>query len=1042
MIKFNTVLRVVYTLAVCVVVATPAAAQSVLNFARTTLDGRQNAGIAVTNPASYYADVQFTLYGLDGNPVASGLVNPVVYRVAPRGQVSMFASDLFAASKVEGWVQATSATSGLIGFSLSGDFSSTLEGSDPSGALTTQVIPVIREDQSSKTEVIVINPGSSSANVTFAFFNTRGDEIGTASRSLASHAAVKLRPSTLLPNVAAAIASVRISASAPVAAAAVFEGRESLTFAAGQPVDQPASARVVPDFLSGNGFDSTLVLTNPNASAVNVTVTVYSETGGPVHPSQTSPSSRGYVIPPNGSASIDARSVTGLPITPAINGWLRIDSPNVPLNGLLILNEGRAVTTVPLQATAMDRMLYSKVSETDSLFTGVVFINPSFAAAAIDLALIRADGTTSSQKTINLQGNAKFSALLRDVVPEASGQTEGYVFMRSSIPIYGVGMLGAWDGAVLASMPPTRTADSFAPSAIPVLPRITRIDPGTDVRPGVTLRVATTNLTGEASFLLGDQTVPARLLAPGTAIFVLDVPQIEPGFVNLRVRSNGVESAAVRLRVLPPDNLPTETMSGQALYQKIPVTDGGLDLTHPVMVPIRNARVEVIDRISQTVVAVSETDLQGRFTVPAPSEANLTIRVVSRLRSSGLRVSDNTNGNAIYGISLDIDGRESHSDLLLVDASRGSGAFNILEMVQRGNDAIRLADPKIDPPAVTIFWSTRNTTRIGQVRDGLIGTTFFSLLTNTAYVLGDRAVDSDEFDDSVIIHEYAHMLATRFSRDDSPGRDHGIGDMLDPRVAWSEGWANFFSGAVRNDAIYRDSMGPNGVNVLRYDLEDNIPPGDKPGYWSEGSVHGLLWDLFDEHVDTGDAVQFQFSLIWSAFTDLKNDRYVYLPYFLDHFLERSPASANGLRTMVQLRSIDFQPGVRPSVTNPFPRLISVGESVTGEVDSLTPRRSNLVNSAHFMSFTTTGGASAIRLDIIGLGPADNPGANDLDLFLLDANGRVIDRSDRGLNGQSELISTRLSAGTYVIEVRSYYTKAETGGLVFNSGRYRLNVLVQ
>jgi hypothetical protein len=47
-----------------------------------------------------------------------------------------------------------------------------------------------------------------------------------------------------------------------------------------------------------------------------------------------------------------------------------------------------------------------------------------------------------------------------------------------------------------------------------------------------------------------------------------------------------------------------------------------------------------------------------------------------------------------------------------------------------------------------------------------------------------------------------------------------------------------------------------------------------------------------------------------------------------------------------------------------------------------------------------------------------------------------------LNGQSELISLSLPANTYVVEVRSYYTKAETGGLVFNSGRYRLSVAVQ
>ena len=44
-------------------------------------------------------------------------------------------------------------------------------------------------------------------------------------------------------------------------------------------------------------------------------------------------------------------------------------------------------------------------------------------------------------------------------------------------------------------------------------------------------------------------------------------------------------------------------------------------------------------------------------------------------------------------------------------------------------------------------------------------------------------------------------------------------------------------------------------------------------------------------------------------------------------------------------------------------------------------------------------------------------------------------------GMSELISTFLPAGRYVVEIRSFYTRGETGELVFNSGAYRLIVRV-
>jgi hypothetical protein len=590
---------------------------------------------------------------------------------------------------------------------------------------------------------------------------------------------------------------------------------------------------------------------------------------------------------------------------------------------------------------------------------------------------------------------------------------------------------------------PTAISDSFRPSPASLAPMITEVGPGTDVRPGTRLRVSTSNWSGEGIFLLGELPLPAVRLAPGFSVFTVDVPAIEPGFVNLRIRGTNGESAPTVLRVLPADDAPVQTITGGAFYQKIPVTDAGLDLSHPVMIPIRSARVEVVDRSLQAIVAVSETDSNGQFRVPVPLESDLTVRVVSRLRSGDLRVADNTNGNALYSITADVDARQTIAKVIIADNSRLSGAFNILEMVQRSNDALRMADLAVVPPPLAIFWSIRNTSRSGNTAQGLVGTTYFNFTNNTAFVLGDRAVDSDEFDDSVIIHEYAHLLAVRFSRDDSPGAAHGLGDMLDPRVAWSEGWANFFSSAVRNDAAFRDSLGPNGISILKYDLEDNVPPEDKqPGYWSEASVDGLLWDLYDDHVDAGDEVQFPLSTIWNAFTDLRNDRFVYFPYFLERFLARSPESAPILQAMAQLRSIDFQPNVRPSVTIPFPRLIRVGDIVSGDVDSLTTRRTNLIQSSHFFTFTTTGGAAAIRLDITELGPANNANANDLDLFLTDLNGRAINRSDRGLNGQSELISTALPAGTYVVEIRSFYTKVETNTIVFNSGRYRLSVIIQ
>jgi hypothetical protein len=280
----------------------------------------------------------------------------------------------------------------------------------------------------------------------------------------------------------------------------------------------------------------------------------------------------------------------------------------------------------------------------------------------------------------------------------------------------------------------------------------------------------------------------------------------------------------------------------------------------------------------------------------------------------------------------------------------------------------------------------------------------------------------------------------RYSRDDSPGGPHGVGDVEDPRLAWSEGLANFLSGAVRNDPVYRDSRGANGAALLRYDLEENVPVGDLPGYWSEASVGSLLWDLLDDRSEPGDLAQYGIASIWAALGDLRAARYVYLPYFLDYLLARNPNASASIRSMAMLRRIDYRPNDEPTVANPFPRAVGFGETVSGEVDSLTPGRTNLMQSAHYFWFSTEGGPASIQMEIAGLGPAGAQKANDLDLYLFGADGREIAKSIGGSNGQPEGIRIpSLPAGAYVIEIRSFFNRASTGVLVLNSGRYRVSL---
>ena len=95
-----------------------------------------------------------------------------------------------------------------------------------------------------------------------------------------------------------------------------------------------------------------------------------------------------------------------------------------------------------------------------------------------------------------------------------------------------------------------------------------------------------------------------------------------------------------------------------------------------------------------------------------------------------------------------------------------------------------------------------------------------------------------------IRHEYGHYVMDTYSYDNAPlGVDHDwevpFPDTLEGRqLAWSEGWASFFAGAVVNNPWMRDELNSPGKT-----LEETLMGAAGPT--SEAAIAGLLWDLLD-----------------------------------------------------------------------------------------------------------------------------------------------------------------------------------------------------
>ena len=1014
----RSIIRAAATLAVVCALGGTALAQSVLNF--TT---RSQGGVGITNPTSYPAEVKFTLYNEDGSLATTGVLNPVSRRVPGKGQISASYSEIFRMKEgapAEAWVQATSSVTGLEGFFFSGHSAGSFD-TEATSPQAVQTITYISSDAPGAVTVTVTNPSAQSGSVTVTFHDELGREIESKIFSLAAHA------QEVFPGRGT---SARVSSDVGVLASAIQETGGVPILINGQGERARAQRLVAPYFRNYGASMSTLILSNPSDVDAQVRVSLFADSATVPAPA--------IVLPRYGSVSMDWRALAG-GSDPPPEGWLHVES-DAPISGFVLVGSTSARIALPLQSAPADRMLFSRYMDGGGYTSYLNFVGNPERNSIVTVTLSRPDGTTVARSDIEVKALEKVSKGIRSLVPASDDFPRGFVTIQSTAAIYAVEIIDAAEDATDAGVGPSLLPASFQANPVVGAPRIISVVP-VELDGRKQLLITGENIDNNPVLYVGGKIVPISPASAGGGQYLADIPPLDPGFVNVKIRVAGMDSNVFSLSVAP-EGASYVPRNGVAMFQKVEVTESGLDLSRTVIVPIRNARVEVIDRVTRQVLTVAETDDAGAFVAAVPDRPGLAIQVVSRLRSYDVRILDNTQGNRLYSIRKDLDDPADTSVIEIIDTSRVSGAFNILDAIQRANMMVAIADAQLLPSPLTIYWSEKNNESVlSKLTGGLIRTTFFNASTNTAYVLGDRTTDSDEFDDSVILHEYAHLLAARFSRDDSRGGPHLPGDMLDPRVAWSEGWANFFSSAVRLNPIFIDSKGLGAVGI-RFDLEENVPGNDRPGYRSEASVQGLLWDLFDEVSDNGDSVQFPIATIWKAFTELRSARFVYLPHFLERFLEKNQGVSDALRTMVVLRSIDFQPDVRPSVVTPFPMPIAVGETKQGGVDSFTSKRTNLASSAHFYSFTTQmGGQAVIRLDIEGVGSANNPNANDLDLYLYDANGKLIDQSARWLNGQAEFIyNITLAPGAYYVEVRSFYTNSDNA-IVYNSGKYRLTVQI-
>jgi hypothetical protein len=403
---------------------------------------------------------------------------------------------------------------------------------------------------------------------------------------------------------------------------------------------------------------------------------------------------------------------------------------------------------------------------------------------------------------------------------------------------------------------------------------------GSDPDAGDTLTFSWSQTGGTNVTLNNATTANADFVAPDVAA---GVPEVLTFQLTVTDAAGLASSDTVEVTVQEP--AAAVTISGIMQYEFPPPNAGcnGLNFGNIQLRPIRQATVQVLDDSGTNVLDSDVTDDLGAYSVTVNASTNVILRVRAEIKQAGTPSWDVEVRNNVVDPAdpnppaLDqrpiyvMDTAPMDSGMIdqTVDLTAPTGwdgaaytnprvaaPFAVLDAIYNGILLVVAEDPNANFAPLDAFWSPANSTTTGsgtfdeRVDSGELGTSFYS--GDRLFLLGMDGDDAEEFDDHVIVHEWGHYFEDNFSRSDSPGGAHSVGDLLDMRVAFGEGFATALSGMALNNSSYCDTMWFGG-NLSGFEIDIESEAGGTSGWFNEMSVMKLIYDLWDTDADPGGA---------------------------------------------------------------------------------------------------------------------------------------------------------------------------------------------
>ncbi|GMG87031.1 hypothetical protein [Biformimicrobium ophioploci] len=479
------------------------------------------------------------------------------------------------------------------------------------------------------------------------------------------------------------------------------------------------------------------------------------------------------------------------------------------------------------------------------------------------------------------------------------------------------------------------------------------------------------------------------------------------------------------------------TLSGQVTYDRVPHSGTSLCYGCTRREPVRGAEVDLLGAGGER-LARTRTDANGNYAFRVDPGLRVQVRVNARYASAGVpgwgfSVTDNTSGNALYVLDGELaDSGESDSTRNLhalsgwggdgYSGERAAAPFAILDTSYQFLQALLAMNGELVLPPMQLRWSVNNRPVSGStnISTGAFPSSFFT--GGNVYLLGAENVDTEEYDPAVILHELGHYLENALARSDSMGGSHAVGQVLDMRVAYSEGLATAIAGLTGNFSMYIDSTGNRQQGGFRFPIDTN-PYGAK-GWYSEGSVQTLIYQLLRDPAGPGIRGLLE-TFADSGYRNTEGMMSIYP--FLHRMRALYPDFVQTIDAMAAQHEV-FGSGV-------------FGENETnGTLDlpvygALVPGVSQVGCSSNgYGEYNKLGNRRYYRLALssrrqLDIEAMDSAGGNSDPDIIVYRRGRPVARANGSASGV-ERLSTTLSAGEYVVELHDYNNldnEGSTGG---------------